>query len=150
MATAPVPKMARTHFKARSGDPAPIRSLPSVAPPPAPSIVGVACPEVVWAWPAWRHSLWTHRKQGLRKRSRTPRSFSPPPRHAPAPFSRAGQGPASSARWLESQGLPCCESRPGSVLARSPAVLTRTARASLGPNHNHAQPQQHLLSRSVP
>lgn len=150
MATAPVPKMARTHFKAWSGDPAPIRSLPSATPPPAHSMcgrglpgggVGVASLEAL--------SLDTQKARATQAQSDS-KVVLPAPSPWPRPILPGGVGRASSARWLESQGLPCCESRPGSVLARSPAVLTRTARASLGSNHNHAQPQQHLLSRSAP
>lgn len=46
MAEVPVTKMARMSFKARSGDIAPIRSLPSEASPPARFRV--------WAWPVRR------------------------------------------------------------------------------------------------
>jgi hypothetical protein len=44
VADIPVTKMARTSFKGRSGDTAPIRSLPSEASPPARFRV--------WAWPS--------------------------------------------------------------------------------------------------
>lgn len=47
MTEVPGTKMARTSFKAGSGDVAPIRSLPSEASPPARFRV--------WAWPAWRY-----------------------------------------------------------------------------------------------
>lgn len=46
MAEVPVTKMARMSFKNRSGDIAPIRSLPSEASPPARFRV--------WAWPIWK------------------------------------------------------------------------------------------------
>lgn len=102
-----------------SGDSAPIRCLPSAAPPPAPLRV--------WAWPArracgrglpggafFRLSESTSYASAVGLQARSPRPLS----RGPAPFSRAGRGPGSGYCWLESQGLPCCEPRPGRVPAR--------------------------------
>lgn len=105
--------------------------------------VGVACPE---ALSLDIEKAWATQAQSGSEAVLPAPSPMVPPR---SPGRGRARRPAT-AGWRASDFLVVSPRPRSCAPARSPAVLTRTASESPGPSHNHAQPQQHLLSRSDP